>query len=677
MRIALATSLHLDHGARSLDCRGGEPLTMQAFVPVGLLSLKAACDVAPCETSVDVVELNTLINAGLISNDDDFYDHIADIILDGERDVIGLMTDSDSLHHTIAISRRLKARAPRARIGLGGPAVSPVAQSVLDRFSCVDFIVRGEGEETFPEYLSALQEGSPLEGVAGLTWRDGDAVRHNGERKVIEDLDRLPIPDFSAYAQTATAALYLDVGRGCPFKCSFCATAPFWERRYRMKSIQRILDEMQLLRDRWGRRHFNYSHDIFTCDNKWTHRFCDSMKAANLGVTWTCSTRTDVIDPDLLAHMAEAGCVEIYYGIETGSQSMQHAISKDLDLGWSREIVAATRACGIRPVTGFIIGYPEETEQTMSDTVSMFFDFLQVGGYRAHIFTLCPFPGAPMFPRNAASADRRAEYLDLPLVRNTFDEAQQLLAEERDLFVSHYRYSTPGVPGEIVDAAEEISPHIVLLRRLWPMLLPHYDAPATFLYRWAEWIAETNRERPWRARHHGNAADLIDFVARELSLLGIGDVGLRDLLRYEALKLAAAGLPIDEPAGGITAAPDAEQPESVLPTQAARQSRPFLIAAFQSDIGCLIGGHKPADNDIALPQWVVFAREQAGTVNTHIVGEAARRVLEYARAPRSLDDLVRAVLLDAPSPDSPAFARGLETVKALTASKLLREVPVS
>ncbi|BBB96533.1 MULTISPECIES: B12-binding domain-containing radical SAM protein [Bradyrhizobium] len=662
MQVSLATSLHLDHGARSFDATPGSRLTMQAFVPVGLLSLKAACDAENANWRVNVNELNTLINAGAIPNDDDFYDNIAQTILHRGTDVVGLMTDADSLHHTVAIAKRVKARAPRSIVGLGGPAVTPTARRLLERYDALDFVVRNEGEETFPEFLAALEAGRTRDDIQGLTWRDGATIRHAADRKVMEDLDRLPIPDFDAYDQTAHAALYLDVGRGCPFKCAFCATAPFWERRYRMKSIPRILDEMRLLRDRWGRRHFNYSHDIFTCDNKWTHKFCEAMKAAKLGVTWTCSTRTDVIDPELLEHMAEAGCVEIYYGIETGSQEMQHTICKGLDLNWSREIVRATAACGIRPVTGFIVGYPQETQKTFSDTIARFFDFLEVGGFRAHIFTLCPFPGAPMFESAKAGIDRRADYLDLPLQPTVREEADELSMGDRSLFASHYRFATPNVVPDYISAAEEISSHMVLLKRIWPRLLPYYDEPATLFRHWTSWIGTRNGERRWRASHHGDAGDLIDFISAELALLGIEDEPLRNLVRYEAAKLAAAALPPDVP-------PDAEG----LPPGMLGQGRPFLIVPFATDIGRLVGGKPPAANDIELPQWVVFAREPAGTVNTHVVSDAARRVLERARTPRSREELVRIALNDSASPHSDAFDRGLATVQALTSSNLLRE----
>ncbi|WP_160321744.1 radical SAM protein [Bradyrhizobium pachyrhizi] len=380
-------------------------------------------------------------------------------------------------------------------------------------------------------------------------------------------------------------------------------------------------------------------------------------------LTWTCSTRTDVIDPELLEHMAEAGCVEIYYGIETGSQEMQQTICKGLDLNWSREIVRATAACGIRPVTGFIVGYPEETQKTFSDTIARFFDFLEVGGYRAHIFTLCPFPGALMFNNAKAGIDRRAAYLDLPLQPAVRDEADQLSQSDRNLFASHYRFATPNMPHEFISAAEEISPHIVLLRRLWPHLLPYYDEPATLFKHWTTWIGKRNDERPWRANHHGNAGDLIDFISAEMPLLGIDDQPLRNLVRYEAAKLAAAALPADT----------LPHPERLL-SDMIGQGHPFLIVPFETDIGRLVSGRPQAANDIELPQWVVFAREPGGTVNTHVISDAARRVLERARTPSPRDELVRVALNDCTLPQSEALDQAVEIVQALTSSNLLREL---
>jgi radical SAM superfamily enzyme YgiQ (UPF0313 family) len=416
MKISLSSSLHLNHGAVTPDMGGGDRIPMLSFVPVGLLSLKAYADQLDLGADVRVTEVNGLINAGRIPNDDAFYEHLVDAILDRDDDFVGLMTDADSLHHTVLTAERVKSRRPDVKVCLGGPASSPMSSLLLETFPFIDYIVRGEGEHTFGELIEHMQGKRSADGILGLTWRDGQRVIENAARSMEGDLDLLPIPAFDAYDMMSGAPLYLDVGRGCPFKCAFCATAPFWKRQYRMKSIERIVEEAVLIRDVYKRRQVNFSHDIFTCDRSWTLEFCDYLIRNPLHLEWTCSTRTDVIDPEVLEKLAEAGCVEIYYGIETGSQELQKTITKNLDLEWSRRIVEKTAEVGIRPVTGFILGYPFETRQTLSDTLGRFFEYLEVGGFRAHLFTLSPFPESPMYRQfGVPHLDRPAEYYDLPL----------------------------------------------------------------------------------------------------------------------------------------------------------------------------------------------------------------------------------------------------------------------
>ena len=175
------------------------------------------------------------------------------------------------------------------------------------------------------------------------------------------------------------ADLYLDVGRGCPFKCTFCSTAPFWKRAFRMKSIGRIIQEMALVRTRYGINHINFSHDLFTGNMRWVERFCDSLAAANLMMTWSCSTRTDRIHANCWRGWPGPDAVEIYYGIDSGSAKNQTEIGKDLDLHQAYNIVRTTRSCGIRPVTGFICGYPMERKEDFEETLRGYFETLRLG----------------------------------------------------------------------------------------------------------------------------------------------------------------------------------------------------------------------------------------------------------------------------------------------------------
>jgi radical SAM superfamily enzyme YgiQ (UPF0313 family) len=700
MKISLSSSLHLNHGAVTPDMGGGDALPMLSFVPVGLLSLKAYADQQDLGAQIRVTELNTLINAGKIPNDDGFYDHVVDAILEDDDDFVGLMTDADSLHHTLITAERVKRRRPAAKVCLGGPASSPMAAQLLDTFPFLDYVVRSEGEETFAELIAHLQGKREARDILGLSWRDGGKGVDNAPRTMADDLDLLPIPDFAAYDMSSGAALYLDVGRGCPFKCSFCATAPFWKRQYRMKSIERIVREAVLIRDTYGRHQINFSHDIFTCNRAWTLQFCDHLIEHPLGIAWTCSTRTDIIDPEVLERMAAAGCVEIYYGIESGSPEIQRTIEKGLDLDWSRKIVETTARVGIRPVTGFILGYPFESYQTLGDTLKRFFEYLEVGGYRAHLFTLSPFPESPMFRQfGVPHLDRPAEYYELPLTQTALAPSMTMKRDMPHIFASTYRYKTPELPARLVDASEEVSARMSMLRSLWPHLLHRYPSPLDFYQRWVDWIEPYNdRRRPGTFfRHQAEADDLLEFVTQEMERLGIAGGALPDLVRYEKMKLDGrylaspirVGVPSAQaadtaPAADVPQAPHAPEGAAgfsgIGPNTVLQQNAGFLASEFDHDIQALLA-RRPAGESLANGRrWVVVYKTSDEQLTTIQVGSWVKRLLERAAHPVRVQELLGGDAAPAAAQEAssaPDPGKALEALQMLIRIGLLREVQPS
>jgi|GEM_PF-293361 len=636
MKVSLATSLHLDHGAMTLDHQPGDPPPMQTFMPTGLLCLKAYAEHAGVDADIRVTELNGLINAGFAPNGDSFYDRLTDLVLKPDDGMVGLMTDADSLHHTVTMARLVKERSPRTLVCLGGPASSPISELMLQRFPFIDMVIRGEGELTFAETLQHLTSSSPPADVQGLTWRADDKIICNPGRKVLPELDDLPIPEFDAYGMDPDAALYMDVGRGCPFKCHFCATAPFWSRRFRMKSIDRIVTELLLLRDRYNRNHVGFSHDIFTTNKGWTLRFCRQLIDHPIGMTWACSTRTDVIDQEMLEAMAAAGCVEIYYGIETGSQEMQKTIHKNLDLNRSREIVEITADVGIRPVTGFIVGYPMETPETFNDTLTRFFDFLQVGGYRAHVFTLCPFHEAPMYA-DGYHIERRAAYFEMPLTEAAARHGEELRTSHPDVFTSLLRFSTPKVADRLVDGTEEIASRLVALKSVLPRLLDHYATPLDWYERWIDWIENYNAEhRPSASLpFHGEIEDVLTFLEEELGRLGLTDSPLAALLAYERDKARASTELRNYPGRELEARLESDLTQDTVLTRGCD----YMISPVAYDLGLLLSGGEAR----AVPgRHVVLAKIEGEDVTTLQVGERTAQILTKARRPHRVGDLLTA-----------------------------------
>jgi radical SAM superfamily enzyme YgiQ (UPF0313 family) len=673
MKISLASSLHLNHGAMAPDMSGASRMPMLSFVPVGLLCLKSYADQFDLGAQIRVTELNTLINAGKIPNDDEFYEHVADTILGDDDELLGLMTDADSLHHTLIMAERIKSRRPEVKVCLGGPASSPMGRLLLDTFPFVDYVVRNEGEQTFVELIEHLQGKRRAAEILGLSWRDGGRAVENEGRHMEGDLDLLPMPDWSSYDMSSGAALYLDVGRGCPFKCSFCATAPFWKRQYRMKSIERIVHEATYIRDTYGRNSINFSHDIFTCNRAWTLKFCDHLIENPIHMSWTCSTRTDIIDPEVLERMAAAGCVEIYYGIESGSPAIQQRIEKGLDLDWSRKIVETTARVGIRPVTGFIVGYPFESHQTLSDTLKRFFEYLEVGGFRAHLFTLSPFPESPMYREyGVPHLDRPAEYYDLPLTGKALEPGQRMKKDLPHIFASTYRYKTPDLPARLVDASEEVSARMSMLRSLWPHVLKHYESPLDFYRRWVDWIEPYNdSRRPGTYfRHQADADDLLEFVRQEMERLGLASGALEDLVRYEQMKLDGRYLAGPRRVG----VPAAEELglDSIV-----EQNAGFLAWEFDHDIQALLARRPESESLANGRRWVVVYKTADDQLTTLQVGDSVKALIERAAQPVPVQELVGAAPAGAEAAPQPAQEQVLSTVRKLVRVGLLSESPRS
>ncbi|WP_020672460.1 B12-binding domain-containing radical SAM protein [Amycolatopsis nigrescens] len=669
MKVSLATSLHLDHGTMTLDHEPGDPLPMQSFVPTGLLCLKAYAESSGVDADIRVTELNGLINSGFIPNDDAFHERLVDAFLAPDDGLVGLMTDADSLHHTITMARLLKQRSPETLVCLGGPASSPISELVLERFPFIDMVVRGEGELTFAETLRGLDDEERLAEVLGLTWRSGEKIVQNPDRQVMPGLGELPIPEFEAYGMDPDAPIYLDVGRGCPFKCHFCATAPFWNRRFRMKPIERIVQELTLLRDRYHRNHVGFAHDIFTANRRWTLEFCRHLIDNPVDMTWACSTRTDIIDREVLEAMSAAGCVEIYYGIESGSQAMQAAIHKNLDLDRSREVVDITSSVGIRPVTGFIVGYPMETRETFNETLTRFFEFLQVGGYRAHLFTLCPFQEAPMY-KDGHKISRRAAYFELPLTAGPAGAGEKLRAEHPDVFTSLYRFDTPDLPADLIDGTEEIASRLVVFKALWPRMLEHYDSPMDWYERWIGWIRRFNAEhRPSTSLpSHGEIDDMMTFVEEELDRIGLTGSPLSSLLQYEREKLRASRELTNFPGRE----PEAKRHDDLTPDTVLTRGCDYLLSPLQHDLGALLNGGEVRS---AAGRMAVFAKVEGEDMLTMQVGERAARILSRARRPRRIRDLVRTLGANGSNgADGQALAETTQIVGALIERGLLVRV---
>jgi len=311
-----------------------------------ILSIAAVAESLGCETTV--FDLNRRFfefsdavgEAGI----DGFAESAAREIAKREADVYGFGSICSGYPLTLRIAGRVKAIHPEATVLLGGPQASVVAQPTLASFPFVDFVLRGESEASLPIFLEELSGEHNFDRVPGLTHRSIWGIRQNADAPPIADLDDLPMPAYHLTGELHGAEqASLELGRGCPFACTFCSTNDFFRRKFRLRSPERVLQDMRAIEGEYGIREFILTHDMFTVDAKRVRAFCHHMIASGTNYRWSCSARTDSVDRELLELMAEAGCTGVFFGVETGSERMQKIIDKHLDTNRAHQIIDIVR----------------------------------------------------------------------------------------------------------------------------------------------------------------------------------------------------------------------------------------------------------------------------------------------------------------------------------------------
>lgn len=410
---------------------------------LGLISLAAIARSDGHE--VKIYDPKWRIRSGMLAYDDTIYARAALDLLKEEPEAIGFTTLGCSIVFALNVARRIKILEPEIPILFGGPHATMLHRKIMERFDQVDIVVRHEAEETLPLVLMNLEKRD-FWGIPGITWRgsrEGMIFESAGSPK-IEELDTLPIPYYEAYpvGELNLELMRVEAGRGCPFFCTFCSTAMFFQRSFRLKSAPRLVAELDLLHGRYGASEFKLDHDLFTVNRRKVLAFCEAVK--DRGYRWRVSARVDCVDKELLEKMAEAGCVGLYFGLETGSMRMQKLVQKRLDLDLVAPTLDMTENLGIETTVSLITGYPEELQNDQDATLDLLGDcFRRRQQYcipQLHI--LSPEPGTPLFQDNAHTLlyDGYATNYNARLL-NAADE--DLIAASPDIFSSYYYYPAP------------------------------------------------------------------------------------------------------------------------------------------------------------------------------------------------------------------------------------------
>jgi radical SAM superfamily enzyme YgiQ (UPF0313 family) len=270
----------------------------------------------------------------------------------------------------------------------------------LQECASLDIVVRKEGEYTLLELAERVEAGKDYYDVLGITFRKDGKIAKSPDRPYIENLDELPFParhfwPIECLQKYGTVVFDLVTSRGCSYWCSFCIEVRVHGRKYRVRSSKNVVDELEFLHNTYGAEYFAFVDATFTIDKARTEELCEEIRNRKLKIKWVCGTRVDMVTKELLLKMKEAGCVSVWYGIESGSQQVLDDMRKGISLAQTIRAFKWTKEAGLKPDPNAVLGFPGETKETAWETIK-FVERL-TPDYMGCYTIATPYPGTPLY----------------------------------------------------------------------------------------------------------------------------------------------------------------------------------------------------------------------------------------------------------------------------------------
>jgi len=307
--------------------------------------------------------------------------------------LVGITALTPAIDSVLRTAQVVRQALPDAALVAGGHHASFCADELLDT-GLFDVVVRGEGEIPLSAIAASVLDGAGIStDVPGASYPAPDGHRHNPPPALLPDLDALPFPardlvldcDFSTYTGHLAGT-----ARGCPYDCSFCSDRRLWGGRVRRRSVDHVLRELATLEELGKVTSLDFVDGTFTFDRRWILEFCRRWVEEGLTLPWRCTARYDNMDAEVLAAMKGAGCVGLYFGLESGSQGVLDAAGKRTTIEGILATARLVRESGIPSITSILLGLPEETAEDIEQTLSF------MGKVETDVFDIncyVPLPG--------------------------------------------------------------------------------------------------------------------------------------------------------------------------------------------------------------------------------------------------------------------------------------------
>lgn len=351
-----------------------------AFLPLPLLILGTCLKQIRNQGfnfSYEVIDLDLMLKQGVFSDNSDFYRLSGDLILEKKPDLLFFTVHGVNHVVLLKLSERIKKERPSCVIVVGGVGPTLSATEAISRCANIDVIVKGEGEPVLKDLLSALLGHGDLSNVPSIVYREDGKVVEN-PRLRLEKSESIPSPDYSLVRIEDYVAhnkkhpyihpgfMLVESGRGCPYRCIFCAPAKMWGSVVRYRPISEVLEEMKFLAGKGG----NFT--FFTQDNleeSFLKPLSEALINEGLRIPWGCYSRLDRLSDEMADLLSKAGCRLIFAGFETPNRATQKTIRKVINASSIFRKLQIFNAKGISFIGSFIAGFSDETEEDLDGTM--------------------------------------------------------------------------------------------------------------------------------------------------------------------------------------------------------------------------------------------------------------------------------------------------------------------
>lgn len=321
----------------------------------------------------------------------------------GKYDIVGVAMLTSMYSQAVDVCKIAKKVNSKIKTIVGGSHASVRPKETAEAEKSIDIVTIGEAEVTFLKLLNAFEGTGSLKEIPGIVYKEKGAAIRNEPAPKVQDLDTFPIPDrdlikMRLYRPSVSyyrrlPAYTMITTRGCPYRCTFCATAM---TGYRMHSVPRVVEEMKLLVEKYGAREILIRDDTFTLSKKRTMDLCDAItkEGLNKKVKWDCITRANLVDPELLKKMKEAGCWGIHFGVEGGTQKLIDTIKKDSTLEIIRNAFKWAKEAGLETRGYFMLGLPGAAKEDDLATINF---AIELDPDWAQFTVTIPYPGTQLY----------------------------------------------------------------------------------------------------------------------------------------------------------------------------------------------------------------------------------------------------------------------------------------